>query len=73
MFRRLTAQAGRWLLAILVALTAPAAAQDAGGKLDDFLADGSAIFLLENVRIVDGTGAAAREGLTVLIDGGKGQ
>jgi enamidase len=47
---------------------APAAAPDA---IRPFLASESVSFLLENARIVDGTGAPAREGQSLLIENGR--
>lgn len=49
---------------------APAIAQSAEGEISSFLKEKGQSFVLENARVVDGTGGAAREGMTVVIDKG---
>jgi imidazolonepropionase-like amidohydrolase len=61
------------LLAALIGsvAAASASAQPAGNPLDRFLKDGASSFVLENLRLIDGTGAPAREGVTLVIEGGR--
>jgi imidazolonepropionase-like amidohydrolase len=63
---------GRFAISLMLltaseALLAQSGSGDAAGP---FLASDSTTFLLENVRVVDGTGAPAREGLSLLIEDG---
>lgn len=56
---------------LLLALGTSAEAQQADGHLTDFLAKTGSVFLLENARLIDGTGRAARDKVTVVIEGGR--
>jgi hypothetical protein len=61
---------GRWIAAALsLAIATPAMAQSADGKVDFLKAEGKS-FVLENARLVDGTGAPARTNVTVVVDNG---
>ena len=62
----------RVIVAALLALCAgaPVLAQPADGGLKSFLKAEGKSFILENARLVDGTGAPARAGITVVIDNG---
>ena len=55
----------------LFACSSAELAQGAGAGSKNFLADTSTTFVLENVRLIDGTGAPARERLTIIIDKGR--
>jgi imidazolonepropionase-like amidohydrolase len=57
-------------LALLTATEALLAQAGPGDAVGSFLASDSTTFLLENLRVVDGTGAPAREGLSLLIEDG---
>jgi len=51
-------------------LAGPAAAQSADGNASFLKAEGRS-FVLENARLIDGTGAPARDNVTVIIDNGR--
>jgi len=51
-------------------LAGPAAAQSADGNAGFLKAEGRS-FVLENARVIDGTGAPARDNVTVVIDNGR--
>lgn len=56
--------------ALLLGLSTSAAAQQAGG-LSDFLKDSSKSFVLENARLIDGSGNAARDNVTIVVENGR--
>ena len=58
------------LLGPLLLLPASAHGQPAGAGVADFLKHRGSVFVLENARLVDGTGAPAREQVTVVIENG---
>jgi imidazolonepropionase-like amidohydrolase len=55
---------------VLITVQVPWAQDVEGDTLRPFLASESTSFLLDNARVVDGTGAVAREGLSLLIENG---
>ncbi|MBO6574067.1 MAG: amidohydrolase family protein [Rhodothermales bacterium] len=63
------------LLSLLISVLAlPALAQRAanmGPAAKQFVVEDAEAIALENVRLIDGTGSAAMEGVTVLIEGGR--
>lgn len=59
------------LAGLLLAVATSANAQQADGKLTDFLKDTGTVFVLENARLIDGTGGAARDNMTVVIENGR--
>ncbi|MGZ6029585.1 MAG: amidohydrolase family protein [Myxococcaceae bacterium] len=60
-----------WTVGLLVA--APALAQTLGPEVRPFVAVDAPAFVLQHVRIIDGTGAAARDDQSVVVVGGKVQ
>jgi enamidase len=70
--KRLRSRLVVWLLVVFptIAVSALLAQDPPIDPIDPFLASQSTSFLLTNVRIVDGTGAAAREGLSLAIEDG---
>jgi hypothetical protein len=71
----MTKKTGRWLaVAALVAITAPAAAQQARvipEGVRPFVSVDAPVVALTHVRLVDGTGAPARSDQTVIVRGGR--
>jgi len=57
--------------ATLSLLFAPVAAQGGSNALDQFLKESGNSFVLVNARLIDGTGAPARENETLVIEGGR--
>ena len=53
------------------AATTAAAAQDFSGEVRAFIAEDAPVILIRDVRIVDGTGAAAAQGQDILLAGGR--
>ena len=60
-----------WLVALIVAVVAPLAGQQRVAPYDLFITVKGPLVALTHVRVVDGTGAAARPDQTVVLDGGK--
>jgi imidazolonepropionase-like amidohydrolase len=61
-----------YLLAVaLLSWSGIGLAQSAGADPKNYLADAATTFVLENVRLIDGTGAPAQERLTIIIDKGR--
>src|SRR4051812_393166 len=58
-------------LALILLLAASVAAQTLSPDVKQYVKVGTADVILTHVRIIDGTGAAAREDQTVFIAGGK--
>ena len=58
------------MIAALVAAV-PAAGQTAGGGRDRFLKAPETSFVLDNVRLIDGTGTAAREKVSIVVEDGR--
>lgn len=58
-------------LAVTMSFLTPAASQEAEGDPSAFLAEEGATFVLENVRVIDGTGAPAREAANIVIQDGR--
>lgn len=59
------------LAATLLGFAAPAIAQSAGEPLEQFLSQPGSSFVLTNARLIDGTGAPARENVTILLQAGR--
>ncbi len=60
-----------WIIATAaLAAAAAASAQSADGDIKTFLKAEGRSFILENARLVDGTGSAARANVTVVVDNG---
>ena len=59
-----------WTAAAVIAASA-AHAQDAGGDAHSFLSDPAKTFVLTNARLIDGTGAPARDGVTIVVSNGS--
>jgi imidazolonepropionase-like amidohydrolase len=63
-----------WSLGILMLAAACASAQTAGTfgpQVREFISEDAPVIALTHVRVIDGTGAAAREDQTVVLSGGK--
>ena len=60
-----------WLVALVAAVAAPLAGQQRVAPYDLFISVKGPLVALTHVRVVDGTGAAARLDQTVVVDGGK--
>ena len=70
----MTARVHRWWLALLlVAPVAPAHAQTLGPDVRPFVAVDVPVFVLQHVRVIDGTGTAAREDQSLVVVGGRVQ
>jgi len=63
----------RWLLAALafISCAAPCFTQPQQQPIKDFIRVQSPVIALEHVRVIDGTGAAAKNDQTIVIAGGK--
>ncbi len=59
------------LAATLLSFAQPSASQSAGAPLEQFLKEPGSSFVLANVRLIDGTGAPARENATILVQDGR--
>src|SRR4051812_42519325 len=59
------------LFLLLVAVTASTLAQQPAPSNDSFIRTKSPVIALEHVRVIDGTGAAAKADQTIVISGGK--
>jgi len=69
-----TARGYRWVLAVLtLGLVEPGRAQTLGPEVRPFVALDVPAFMLRHVRVIDGTGAAAREDQSVVVVGGRVQ
>ncbi|HEY1418899.1 MAG TPA: hypothetical protein VGF41_13405, partial [Myxococcaceae bacterium] len=70
----MTARGHRWLLAaVAFGVVEPARAQALGPEVRPFVAIEAPAFVLQHVRVIDGTGAAAREDQSVVVVGGRVQ
>ncbi|HEY0164595.1 MAG TPA: hypothetical protein VGB39_04395, partial [Sphingomicrobium sp.] len=63
-------QTWRWPAPALALFAASASLAQSADSNADFLKAGGRSFIIENVRVIDGTGAAAQAGMTVIIDKG---
>lgn len=59
------------LAATSLGLAQPARPQSAGAPVEQFLSAPGTSFVLANVRLIDGTGAPARENATILVQKGR--
>jgi imidazolonepropionase-like amidohydrolase len=57
--------------ATLLACSSSGLAQGADADPKAYLADVATTFVLENARLIDGTGAPAQDGLTIIVDKGR--
>ena len=61
----------RFLIALMVISCATCLAQQGQPTIKDFIRVQSPVIALEHVRVIDGTGAAAKADQTIVISGGK--
>src|SRR5881392_2069651 len=59
------------LVAASLLICASLAAQPAREQISDFIRVNAPVVVLKNVRVIDGTGAAARDHQTIVLSGGK--
>lgn len=59
-----------WLLALLAPAAAAAQANSLSQQVQEFVSVGVPVFALTGARVIDGTGAAAREGQTIVVEDG---
>lgn len=68
----MTARGHRWWLAVVaLGVVEPVRAQTLGPEVRPFVAIDAPAFVLQHVRVIDGTGAAAREDQAVVVVGGR--